>query len=241
VITDAAGNKVWEWQNSDPFGNNVPNENPSGLGTFKFPLRFMGQVSDPETNTFYNFYRDAYDPALDRYTQFDPIGLRGGINGYTYVGGNPISRIDPQGLSWSESASMAWDWASGTGPSSRTYGSGSSPVNEMMNAPGVQAARQLYDQKNKNNKGCDCKDALPVTNFAASFGLSGLWNAGLNPTQQFVGSYRVDIYPEPGCKKKIVISNTSSFRSFAYGIFPDWARSTFGPMGNMSQTYSWTE
>jgi hypothetical protein len=30
VITDTAGNKVWAWDNSDPFGNNIPNENPSG-------------------------------------------------------------------------------------------------------------------------------------------------------------------------------------------------------------------
>jgi RHS repeat-associated protein len=75
----------------------VPDENPSGLGAFEFPIRFPGQYADKETNLAYNTFRD-YDSSSGRYAESDPIGLRGGPNTYSYVGGNPISRIDPLGL-----------------------------------------------------------------------------------------------------------------------------------------------
>jgi RHS repeat-associated protein len=98
-ITDTAGNVVWTWDNQDPFGNNVANENPSGLGTFTNNLRFPGQYADKETNTYQNFHRD-YDPSTGRYVQSDPIGLKGGsFSTYTYVGSNPLGYVDPLGLS----------------------------------------------------------------------------------------------------------------------------------------------
>jgi RHS repeat-associated protein len=96
LITNQAGQAVWRWEQSDPFGGNVPNENPSGLGAFTCNLRLPGQYFDNETNLHYNYFRD-YDPGIGRYVQSDPIGLAGGINTYSYVGNNPLSFTDPTG------------------------------------------------------------------------------------------------------------------------------------------------
>ncbi|MDP2027588.1 RHS repeat-associated core domain-containing protein [Sulfuriferula sp.] len=96
VITNTSNTPVWRWD-SEPFGSDAANENPSGLGAFSYNLRFPGQYFDKETGLHYNYFRD-YDPGTGRYVQSDPVGLAGGINTYAYAGGNPLGLIDPTGL-----------------------------------------------------------------------------------------------------------------------------------------------
>src|SRR5262249_52587513 len=97
LVADAAGTTVWKWDQQEPFGNNVADENPSGLGIFDLPLRLPGQYFDKETGLHYNYFRD-YDPCLGIYKQSDLIGLRGGLNTYGYVVANPLSFADSFGL-----------------------------------------------------------------------------------------------------------------------------------------------
>jgi RHS repeat-associated protein len=111
LVADSTGTPVWKWDQAEPFGNTVPDENPSALGAFDLPLRLPGQYYDKETNLHYNYFRD-YDPSLGIYKQSDPIGLEGGTNTYAYALQNPLSFMDEWGLLTSITVWQPVGWSS---------------------------------------------------------------------------------------------------------------------------------
>lgn len=99
AVTSAAGTVIWLWDR-DSFGRDFADEDPDGDGVaFNLNLRLPGQYFDRESGLHYNLYRD-YDPNLGRYVQSDPIGLRGGMNPYSYASSSPWSLADPDGLAY---------------------------------------------------------------------------------------------------------------------------------------------
>lgn len=119
-LTQADGQAAWQWAYS-AFGEEqpttgakrftnettTPNTGAASIPEVTFNLRYPGQYFDSETKLHYNHFR-SYSPGMGgRYTQFDPIGLDGGPNGFLYASANPLSFVDPDGLQFLDLTTFA--------------------------------------------------------------------------------------------------------------------------------------
>ena len=126
-------------------------------------------------------------------------------------------------------ASLTVAWALGITPSDNITFENSPAANAMRNSTGiVQARKDYYNSNGKVFKG------------DPGFGLSGLFKAGIDPIEQFVGSYHYQI-DRIGDNLQFTITNTTSFSSAAYHLWPYSWNWNNGPMGNTTQTYIFTE
>ena len=103
-ISNESGQPVWQWAYS-AYGDNAAQVLAAAPPGFEFNPRFPGQSFDSESGKHYNYFR-TYDPQTGRYTSADPIGLGGGWNRFVYVGGNPVSFVDPDGLQYAGSVPL---------------------------------------------------------------------------------------------------------------------------------------
>lgn len=159
TTSDSSNTLVWRWD-SDPFGASTPNGDPGATGTsFTYNLRFPGQYYDAETGLNYNYFRD-YNPATGRYVESDPIGLGGEqLSTYAYVGGNPVSLIDPLGL-------KPWDW----------NGKGNTSVCRYYDSRSCQTTGDLH--KYYQTAGQICRGNRQDVNTVLSTGIANAWIRG---------------------------------------------------------------
>jgi RHS repeat-associated protein len=180
-VYSAQGALVWHAANA-PFSRNLKLDSIQGMN-----VGFPGQYFDGESGLWYNWHR-YYEPALGRYTQSDPIGLAGGMNTYSYAGGNPIQVIDPNGLS---AVLLAG-------------GCVASGAAGFVSADGFVAAAQDFQKAQDKRKACEAKDsrlgdadpqrrdfAGKVADFFGSFG-SQIGAAIIKPMLIGVGAVAID-------------------------------------------------
>ena len=119
-VLDEEGEVIQSYEFGE-FGLPLPG---SGLGTATTsPKTFVGghSVHDDlaDSGLFYMRQR-YYDPGLGRWLNADPIGFRGGLNLYNYVGQNPVNGVDPSGLidprSVARFAGKTWNLVTNVGP-----------------------------------------------------------------------------------------------------------------------------
>jgi RHS repeat-associated protein len=94
--TDQDG-KIVSYEEYHPYGTTAYHSAATDEDTSLKRYRFSGKECDAETGLYY-FGARYYASWLGRWISSDPAGLAAGLNSYRYCSGNPVSRIDPNGM-----------------------------------------------------------------------------------------------------------------------------------------------
>jgi len=90
--TDGSPSAFYEY---DPFGQRI---RYTGTAASINPFQFSTKYLDPETGFSYYGHR-FYNPSTGRWLSRDPIGEKGGVNEYAFVGNATQEKVDPFGTS----------------------------------------------------------------------------------------------------------------------------------------------
>ena len=182
IISNSTGTHAWTWDRL-AFGDNAPNTNPAGLGTFTYNLRFPGQFADTESGLAYNAFRD-YNPTFGRYIESDPIGLSGGMSTYGYVGGKPLKYVDPRGLqSISPPIDAPWDLPDTTVPPDTTI-SPAQTGQPQIPIPPISIPDTPDDENCPNPESDECKQLRQnVQDAKKEVGTLGACRSGMSPAE----------------------------------------------------------
>ncbi len=229
----------------------MPNRQMIGGELYRYA--FQGQEKDPETGKE-AFQLRLWDGRIGRWLTTDPA--REFASPYVGMGNNPINFIDKRGdtispvigldeitlnfknkayntvVGWGNVLDRTWNWFKGTEPEF-TEEYENRFANSFKDAWKVGEARKyFYSELNRaRDLGSD-----PITNYSGKFGLEGLQKAGLDPYEQFVGSYSITeiklVTSGDVMQIQYTLLNSTHAKSLTYGAGTSWEN---GPMGTVTQ------
>ena len=135
-LTDASGNVRARYA-YDPFGRRT-----KVSGDVDADFGFAGMFWSSEANLSLTHFR-AYDPDLGRWLSRDPLSkaeMHQGPNLYSYVGNEPVNRIDPKGLCFDTVCAACAANPEGCALLAAELGGGATIINELEQNPEAEAA-----------------------------------------------------------------------------------------------------
>lgn len=186
----------------DPFGEILESE--EGLGNNRKFAGIHGVMSEP--SGLHHMRERFFEVATATFTSPDPIGLRGGLNFYEYAKNDPVSYVDPAGLSGG-SGNPAIDFGPPGGGGCGSDGNSQYIPDRIASADftaACDAHDECYSTCGAGKSSCDSAFFADMFAAGSSLGLEGaLGIASLySGAVTFFGASAYDAAQKEACKPK---------------------------------------